>query len=175
MTNEKINGSDALAEALKGFTIKDAKYSESDSANEKYAKSDTASDPKVNTHTSHGKKIKVTDTSNKNLQQQLLINQTLLIITTTIESRINDKVETCGRTPHALAIPTTKGIITDAAHRSTQVLRAPGYVRRISRDGNIPRDCGVAVRSPRDNGPFLIECIIVPPNHGAQWELGSSQ
>ena len=38
LTSEKVDESDALAEALKRFTINDAGYSESDSANEKDAK-----------------------------------------------------------------------------------------------------------------------------------------
>ena len=64
LTNERLNNSDVLVETLKGLTIKNSVYYESDSANKNDAKSDPASEPKVATHTSDEKKIKVTDTSN---------------------------------------------------------------------------------------------------------------
>ena len=70
MTSEKRNNSGALAEALKGLTINDAGYYESDSANVNDAKGDLASNPKVATHTSDGKKRKLQtlakDICNKN-------------------------------------------------------------------------------------------------------------
>ena len=71
---------------------------------------------KVATHTSNGKKRKATESSNKNLQQKLLIHQTLPIITMTIDPWIMDRVTTCGWNPHALKRPTTKVAITKAAH-----------------------------------------------------------
>ena len=64
LASEKRNNLDALAETLKGLTINDAGYYESDSANENYTIGNTASDPKVATHTSDGRKRKFTDTSN---------------------------------------------------------------------------------------------------------------
>ena len=70
LTSEKRNNSGALAEALKGLTINDAGYYESDSANVNDAKGDLASNPKVATHTSDGKKRKLQtlakDICNKN-------------------------------------------------------------------------------------------------------------
>ena len=50
----------ALVETLKGFTINEAGYYESDSANEIDAKGEAASDPKVATRTSVDKKIQFT-------------------------------------------------------------------------------------------------------------------
>ena len=129
LTCEKKNNSDALAETLKWLTINDAGYYESDLANKSDAKGDPASDPKVATNTSDRKKRKVTDTSNRYLQQKLLSNQTLLIITTRIHPRIDGRVATCGGTPHALTAPTAKGVITDTACRSARVLQNH---RRIS-------------------------------------------
>ena len=99
---------DALAETLKGLKINDAGYCESDSENENYAKGNPTSNPKVATHTSDGKKRKVTDTSNGDLQQNLLSNRTLPIITTMIDPRIDDRVATCGGAPHALTTPMVK-------------------------------------------------------------------
>ena len=89
MTSERINNSDALSETLKGLTINDAGYYHSEKHD---AEGHPASDPKVANHTSDGKKRTFTDTSNGNLQQKLLINQTLLIITTTIDTRIQDRI-----------------------------------------------------------------------------------
>ena len=57
----------------------------------------------VATHTSDGKKV--TDTSNKHLQQNLLINQTLLIITTPIDPQIDDMVATSRASTIKLAMP----------------------------------------------------------------------
>ena len=64
LTSEKINNSDALTEFLRGSTINDNGYYNSD---ENEAEDDPASYPKVATHTSDGKKIKVTDNINVNL------------------------------------------------------------------------------------------------------------
>ena len=59
LTSKRLNNSDALAETLKGLTINNARYYESDDND---AKGDPASDPEVVIHTSDGKKGKVTDT-----------------------------------------------------------------------------------------------------------------
>ena len=64
LTSERINNSDVLAETLKGLTINNDGYYNSD---ENYAEGDLASDPNGATHTSDGNKRKVTDTSNGNL------------------------------------------------------------------------------------------------------------
>ena len=87
------------------MTINDAGYYNSDKND---AEGDPASNPKVYTHTSDGKKRKVTDISNENLQQKLIINRILPIITMKIDPRIPDRVATFGGTPHAHTTPTTK-------------------------------------------------------------------
>ena len=68
LTNERINSLDALAETLKGLTINDTGYYNSDKND---AEGDPSSNPKVATHTSDGKKRKGTNTSNRNLQQKV--------------------------------------------------------------------------------------------------------
>ena len=90
LTSERLYNSDSLEEMLKALTINDTEYYESE---ENDAKGDPESDPKVANHTSDGKKRKVRKTSNINLQQKLLSNWTLPIITTTIDPRIPDKFE----------------------------------------------------------------------------------
>ena len=105
LKSDKLDKSDALEEMLKGLTINDAEYYESDSANTNDAKCNPASDPKIATHISDGKKRKVMGTSNGDLQQKLLSNRTLQIITTTMDPWIGDRVGTCGASPHNFAIP----------------------------------------------------------------------
>ena len=129
---------DTLAETLKVLTINDAGYYNS---GKNYAEGDPASNPKVATHTNDRKKRKLTGTSNGDLQQKLLSNRTLPIITTTIDPRIEDTVATCGGTHNTLAMLTTKEVITDASHSSAQVLRNPGHISRTGRDGNTPGEC----------------------------------
>ena len=85
LTSEKRDNSDAMVETLKGFTIKNSGYYESDSENTNNAKGDPASDPNVATHNTDINKRKVTDSRNRDLQQKVLSNQTLPIITTEIE------------------------------------------------------------------------------------------
>ena len=111
-------------------------------------------------------KRKFTDTSNVNLQQKLLSSQTLLIITTTNDPRIPDRVVTCGGTPHALRIPTTKGVIADRTRNSARVLQTHGHVSRTGRDVTTPHDGNVAVRNPQDNRTVLIAGIVVPSTMG---------
>ena len=162
-TIENLDSLDELANALKYLTINDAEYYESDKND---ATGDPASDQKVPTHTSDGKKRKFTDTSNVNLQQNLLINWTLLIITTTIDPQIPDRVTTYGENPHVRTTPTTKRVITDATRRGAHILRNPGYVSRTDRGGTTPRKRDLAVRSPQEKSSVMIGCTTVLPNSG---------
>ena len=91
-----------LAETLKGLKIKDAGCYESESENANDAKGDSESDPKIDTHTSDVNKRKITDTSNGDLQQKLLINRSLPIITTMLDPWIDDRVVTYGTSLHKL-------------------------------------------------------------------------
>ena len=101
----KLDKSGALEEMLKGLTINDSEYYESDSANASDAKVNPASYPKIASHTSDGKKRKVMNTSNGDLQQKLLSNRTLPIITTTMDPWIGDRAVTCGASPHNFVSP----------------------------------------------------------------------
>ena len=99
---------DALAERLKELTINDAVYYESESEKANDTRGDPASDPKMVTHTSYRKKRKVTDTRNRDLQQKLLSNRTLLVITTTMDTFIDDSIANCSGNPHTPTMPFTK-------------------------------------------------------------------
>ena len=63
-------------------------------------------------------------------------------------------------------------VITYVACSSAQVLQTPGRVIRTGRDGTIPGDFDVDVRSPRDNGPVLVGGIGVPLTMGHSGSLG---
>ena len=65
-----------------------------------------------------------------------------------------------------ITTPTTKGVITDAAHFIARVLRTHGPVSRTGRNVTMPHDGDVVVRSPRDNRPVLIGGIIFPSTMG---------
>ena len=121
LTSERINYLDVLAETLRGLTINNAGYYH---LYKNDAEADPASNPKVATHTSD-EKNKVTDTTNENLQQKLLINRTLPIITMTIDTRITDRVANCGGTPHAHTTTTTKPVITDVARSRAHIIWTP--------------------------------------------------
>ena len=97
------------------------------------------------------------------MQQELLINRNLPIITTAIDSHIPDRVETCEGTTHARTTPTTKQVITDAALSSAHVLRTPGHVNRMGRDDNTPRERNV---SGMEKGPVLIGGNTIFPTGG---------
>ena len=142
---------------LKLLTINDAGYYNS---YENDAKSDPTSNPKVATNTSDRKKIKVTDTSNEDLLQKLLINRTLPIITTATDTRIPDRVATCGGTPHARTRPATKEVIMDTARISTHIRRTPGHVNMTGRDGTMPMAGNAVVLG---NCPVLIWGTTAPP------------
>ena len=160
-TSEKLDKSYALAEMLKGLIIYVSGYYWSDSANANDAKGDPASDPKTGTHTSDNKKRKVTDTSNGDLQQKLLSNWTLPIITMEMDTQIDNMITTCSENPHTIAMPLMKEVIMDAARRSARVLWTPKHVSRTGREGNTPGITPHAVIPPRANPPVLIGGIGV--------------
>ena len=109
---------------------------------------------------------KVTDTSNRILQQKFLSNWTLPIVTTTMNPRIDDRISTCGGTAHALATPTTKEVITDTTHSSARVSRTPWHISRIGRDSTTPGDFEISLRYLQANSPVLIGGITLSPSIG---------
>ena len=161
---------DALVETLNNLTINDARYYESDSANVDDAKSDPASDPKAANQTSDGKKRKVTDTSNEDSQQKLLSNRTLLIITTGIGPRIDNRFETCGGTPHVRPTPTSKVVITDVTRSSVRIFQTHAGVSKTDRDGTTPHNCNTSIKSPRLKSPVTISggTTVSPTRTGSQ-------
>ena len=117
LTGERLNNLDTLAETLKGLTINNSGYYNSDKND---AEGDPARYPKVANHNSEGKKRKVADTSNRKFQQTLLINWTLPIITMKIDHQIENKVATSRASTIKLVTPRTTEVITNAARGNAQ-------------------------------------------------------
>ena len=80
-----------------------------------------------------------------------LSNGTLPIVTRMMDTRIDDRIDTCGGTTHTLATPTTKEVMTDAACRSARINRTPRNVIRMGRDNSNLGNCDLAVSLPQDN------------------------
>ena len=93
-------------------------------------------------------------------------NRSLPIITTTMDPRIDNMIAMSSRTPHTLATPTTKEIITKAARSSEQILRTPRHISQTGKDGDTAGNTPPAVWSPRDNTPVLSGDITVCPASG---------
>ena len=163
LTSEKLDKSDDLAETLNYLTINDSEYYISDSVNANNEKGDPASNPKTVTHTSGGNKRKVENTSNETLQQKLLSNRTLPVVTTTMDPRIDNRIATCGGTSHALTTPVTKEVIAGATHGSARVNRTPRHVSWMCRDCSTPGDTCMSLRSTRANCTVLIGSPYVSP------------
>ena len=111
------------------------------------------------------------NTSNGDLQQKILSNRTLLIITTRIDHRIGDRTETCSGTPHTLAVPMMKEVITDVARSSARVIRTHRQVSCTVRDGTTPGKIPHALRFPLGylaSSDWRYWCV---PNQWEQWEL----
>ena len=77
---------------------------------------------KVDIHTSDKKKRKVIDTINSNLQQTLLRNRSLLIITIMIYPHIDDRIATSAVYLIKLMMPQMTEVIIDLARTSARTL-----------------------------------------------------
>ena len=129
LTSKKLDKSDDLEETLNDLTVNDYVYYVSDSANANDTIGDPGSNPKIVPHNGDGKIKNVMDTRNRILQQALLSNRILPILTTKINPRIDNSIATCGGTPHTLAMPRTKGLIIETVRSGVQVNWTPRHVR----------------------------------------------
>ena len=177
MTSEKLEKSNELTETFKDSTINDAEYYASDSVNANNENGDTEINPKTVTHTSDRKKIKVIDTSNIIMQQKLLSNRTLLVVTTTMYPRIDDMIATCGGTYNTIATPEVKEVITDVVCISACGKRTPRHVSPTGRDGSTPGNTYISVSPTRANYPVLIVGTNVSPACGisGRVQVGNKQ
>ena len=88
-----------------------------------------------------------------------------------IDFRIDNKVATCVGTPHALVTPTTKRVITDAAHRSAWVLWTPGHISRMGGTVLLRATSTLLYGPPEKTGQLLLELLASPPTMGHSWSL----
>ena len=139
-TSDKQDKSDALAETLEGLTTNDAGYYESDSVTVNDAKDNPASYLKIAIQNSDRNKRKLMDTRKRDLQQKILSNRTLPIITTAIDPQIDNRVAISGASLHKLAMAHTMEVIMDAARSSAQILWTPRIIIRTGWDGTAPGD-----------------------------------
>ena len=161
LTIDKLDKLDELEELLKDLTINYTGYYVSDSANTNDKKVNPERDPKTVTHTNDKNKIKVADTSNGILQQNLLSNRIFPVVTTKMDPRTEDRIVTCEGTPHTSAISKTKEVITDAERSSVRVKRNHRHVSWTVRDSSTPTDTCIDIRSSRANSPVMIGSTTV--------------
>ena len=111
------------------------------------------------------------------MQQNLLSNRTLPIITTTIEPRIDDMFATSEASPHMLTAPQTTYVITDAAHSSAHILRTSRHLIRTGRDSTTPGACNIDVIPLWDNSPVMIGGIrvLLTRRHSGSLEVLNKQ
>ena len=102
------------------------------------------------------------NTSNGDLQQNLLSDRTLPIITMMIDPWIDNMVTNSGASTINLAMPRMTKVITENARRNSQALQTPGHVVRTGRYGTTPVNCNVTVSSPRITGQFWLEVLSFP-------------
>ena len=78
-----------------------------------------------------------------------------------MDPRMYDSIETCGKTPHTIATPMTKEIITGTARSSVWVNQTSRHVNQMGRYGSTPGDNTIAVRPPRADSPVMIGGISI--------------
>ena len=78
-TSEKLDKSEMLVEAVNNLIINDARYYESNTTTASDAKGDLTRNLETVTHTRNGNET-ANHTSNRNSEQQLLINWTILVV-----------------------------------------------------------------------------------------------
>ena len=166
VTIERYISLDITAETIKGFnglalqsTINDFTYYNSE---EDDAESYPNSDPKVATHISDGKKGKVadTDTTNRNYQQKLLINQLIPEIISVVipptDPWIMYGVAASSGTLHARQMISLKEIVTDAVRSGARVFNDPTAVNWKDMDRMISQ-CRNTIRMvERLTNPVLV-------------------
>ena len=113
-TSENLDKSDDMAGTLKILTIKNAGYYASKSATASDAQGDLTCDLKTVTDTSNMKE-KITDTSNGNYEQKLLINRTLPVVVLMTKPRIEDRIAPIVGDSQAILTPVTKEVVAYAA------------------------------------------------------------
>ena len=110
---------------LLDLTINNAEYYASNSDTASDAQGDLTRDTNTVTYTRNGKE-KVTNTSNGNFEQNLLIKRTLPVVIPTMNPRIKDRIAPTGRDSQTLLTSVTKEVVADAGLGGAWVNRTQG-------------------------------------------------
>ena len=94
-----------------------------------------------------------------------------MIITTTIDPRIDNMVATFGASPNKFTMTQATEFVTNPVRSSAWVLQTPRCARRTGRDVTNPGECDISVIFPRVNSRVLIGGIGVPPTRGHSGSL----
>ena len=119
------------------MTINNAKYYESNTATAIDAQFDLTHNPEKVTHTSNMNET-VTHISNGIFEQKFLINQTIPVLTPSINQGIYQGIALIILAPHTLLKLVMKKVVADAASGGTWVNRTIRQVRRAGFNGSTP-------------------------------------
>ena len=111
-TNEKLDKSDELVDAVKKFTINDSKYYESNTTTASDSQGYIKRNPETFTHTSNGNKT-VNHTSNSNFEQRLLRNRTIPFVVPMMSLRIDKSIAPIVKAPQILLAPAITEVAVD--------------------------------------------------------------
>ena len=125
LKSENQDKLEKLAEMLLDLTINNAEYYASNSDTASDAQGDLTRDTNTVTYTRNGKE-KVTNTSNGNFEQNLLIKRTLPVVIPTMNPRIKDRIAPTGRDSQTLLTSVTKEVVADAGLGGAWVNRTQG-------------------------------------------------
>ena len=103
-----------MVDAVKNFTINNAKYYESNTATSSDAQGDITNNPDTVTNTSNGNET-VTRTGNNNFEQELLSDGTIPVVVMTMSPGSDQRIEQIVIAPQMLLIPATKEVVANAA------------------------------------------------------------
>ena len=144
--SEKVDKSDELVDAVNNFTIKDTKYYESNTATGSDTQGDLTLNPEIVTHT-----------SNNNVEQKVLSNRTILVLTLTMNPVIDLEIALVVLVPQTLLTPATKEVVADVVSGGAWKNRTPRQVSRNGVDGSTPGYIRDDVSIIEHTYPFLIE------------------
>ena len=111
-TNEKLDKSDELVDAVKKFTINDSKYYESNTTTASDSQGYIKRNPETFTRTSNGNKT-VNHTSNSNFEQRLLRNCTIPFVVPMMSLRIDKSIAPIVKAPQILLTPAITEVAVD--------------------------------------------------------------
>ena len=155
---------------MKYLKINDAKYYISETVTVSDAQGDPRCDSKTATHTRNGKE-KVKNTSNENFEQKLLSNWNLLIVTLTMNPRIDPKIVPIVTAPQTLLTSKTNKVVVDVACDDEWFNRTPWQVIRTGVDGSTTGEVCNDVSIESAPSTLLVGIVSTSPTCGLSRSL----